>query len=114
MLFWNESTADNNRVEIVSKHYDLPQVRARLTCAEHAKDAIDKWTAFVESLMNDQEALTVLTSGDTTRIAALAQSKGFNLTEQDIEDAKLEHGELGKEALESIAGGFAKPRIFNV
>ncbi len=65
---------------------------------------IDQWTAFVANISNDTEAEAVLKSGDVAKIAMLAQSRGFNFTERDIEDANLAPGELGEEALERVSG----------
>ena len=65
---------------------------------------IDQWTAFVASVSNDAEAEAVLKSGDVAKIAILAQSQGFDFTESDIEDAKLESGALGEEILERVSG----------
>ncbi|HTA44104.1 MAG TPA: Nif11-like leader peptide family RiPP precursor [Bryobacteraceae bacterium] len=65
---------------------------------------IDQWTAFIASVSNDAEAEDVLKSGDVAKIAMLAQSRGFNFTERDIEDANLESGALGEEILERISG----------
>ncbi len=67
---------------------------------------IDQWTAFVASIANDAEAAAILKTGDVAKIAVLAQARGFRFTEQDMEDAKLQSGELGQEVLERISGAF--------
>ncbi len=76
---------------------------------------IDQWTSFLVSIANDAESAAILRSGDVAKIVALAQSKGFSFTGTDIEDAKLNAGELGQEALEGVSGGIIGwPRLGSI
>ena len=72
---------------------------------------IDQWTAFVRSIAGDPEAEGILTSGEPAKIAALAKSKGFSFTEQDIEDVVIEARELNESVLDSISGGHPFPDL---
>jgi predicted ribosomally synthesized peptide with nif11-like leader len=69
----------------------------------------DQWTAFVTSIAGDPAAENILTSGEPAKIAALANSKGFSFTEQDIEDVVIEARELNESVLDSISGGRPSP-----
>lgn len=66
---------------------------------------IDQWTKFIESIAGDTDAKAIFSSGDVSRIRALAQSKGYSFTEQDIEDARIKAGELRESELEGVSGG---------
>ncbi len=66
---------------------------------------IDQWTSFLGSISDDTEAAAILKQGDAVQIAKLAQSRGFQFTEQDIRDAKVGSAELREEMLEGISGG---------
>ena len=66
---------------------------------------IDQWTEFVQSVEGDSEAQEILRTGDAAKIAALAQSKGFGFTEQDVADARIQSGELSDAVIERVSGG---------
>jgi predicted ribosomally synthesized peptide with nif11-like leader len=70
---------------------------------------IDKWSAFLESVALEPASIAVLTSGDVEKIVALAHSKNFNFSEQDVEDALSQlsgaDGKLSDDALAAVAGG---------
>ncbi|WP_027576015.1 Nif11-like leader peptide family RiPP precursor [Bradyrhizobium sp. WSM1743] len=74
---------------------------------------IDQWTNFVSSVGDDSASLTILRSGDTQRIIALAKSKGFDFTEEDIADLSAgdRSGSLSDEALDAASGAYAGLRI---
>jgi predicted ribosomally synthesized peptide with nif11-like leader len=74
---------------------------------------IDRWTNFVSSVGDDSAALTILRSGDAQQIIALAKSKGFDFTEEDIEDLSAGHrsGSLSDEALDAVSGAYGGMRI---
>jgi predicted ribosomally synthesized peptide with nif11-like leader len=68
---------------------------------------IDEWTAFAESVAGDPEAQAVLRSNDVEKIVALAQSKGFRFTREDIMDAPLDGQSLALDEteLDGVSGG---------
>lgn len=66
---------------------------------------IDEWTKFVESISLDKHAEDVISSGDISQILALARSKGFEFTEQDLADGRIH--ELSDKMLDQVSGGVA-------
>jgi predicted ribosomally synthesized peptide with nif11-like leader len=74
---------------------------------------IDQWTNFVSSVGDDRAALAIVRSGDAQQIIALAKSKGFDFTEEDIADLTAGHqsGSLSDEALDAVSGAYAGLRI---
>jgi predicted ribosomally synthesized peptide with nif11-like leader len=64
---------------------------------------IDEWADFIHGLAGDTQAEAILAARDFPKIIALAKSKGFTFTEQDLADAGV--GELSDAALERVAGG---------
>jgi len=67
---------------------------------------IDQWTRFVSSVGDDGASLAILRSGDTQQIIALAKSKGFDFTEEDIADLSAgdRSGSLSDDALDAVSG----------
>ena len=73
---------------------------------------IDQWAKFVRSIAGDSGAEAILRGRNAGDIIALAKSKGFSFSEQDLADVKvMRDGELTEDALEQVSGAYGT-RLF--